>query len=156
MTQTHNNEGRDEIIECYDLDQLTEIANHGCVTGVANKHIYYKDTISFFDKYEAEILSTIEEQFGLELLYRMFEKSTACYDMYRNECTWLFIETVAQDVVNELEQIAEDEEQKIMEYMKPIEPKDSTNFYTSEDGELLERTGFNPAQSMTLNRYSQV
>tara|TARA_Y100001956_G_scaffold30126_1_gene29746 strand:+ start:1274 stop:1636 length:363 start_codon:yes stop_codon:yes gene_type:complete len=120
MTQTHNNEGRDEIIECYDLDQLTEIANHGCVTGVANKHIYYKDTISFFDKYEAEILSTIEEQLGREELYRTFERSTACYDMYRNECTWLFIELVAQDVVIQHEQIADEQEQVIMEYMLPV------------------------------------
>ena len=70
-------------------------------------------------------------------LYKLFEKSQACYDMYRNECTWMFIETVAQDVVNELEQIAEDEEKQIMEYMKPID-------------------GINPAQSMNLNRYSQV
>ena len=120
MTQTHNNEGRDAIIKCYDPNTLSEIANNGCVTGVANKHIYYKDTISFFDKYEAEILSTIEDVYGLELLYKTFEKSTACYDMYRNECTWLFIETVAQDVVNELDQIADDEEQLIMEYMKPV------------------------------------
>ena len=156
MPFPHNNLGKDEIIKCYDLNQLTEIANHGCVTGVASEHIYYSDTIHFFSKHEAEILSTIEEQYGRDELYKLFEKSQACYDMYRNECTWMFIETVAQDVVNELEQIAEDEEKQIMEYMKPIEPKDSTNFYTSEDGELLERTGFNPAQSMNLNRYSQV
>ena len=137
MPFPHNNLGRDEIIKCYDLNQLTEIANNGCITGVASEHIYYKDTIHFFSKHEAEILSTIEEQYGKDELYKLFEKSEACYDMYRNECTWLFIETVAQDVVNELDQIADDEEQLIMEYMKPID-------------------GINPPQSMNLNRYSQV
>ena len=155
MTQTHNNEGRDEIIECYDLDQLTTIANHGCASSVPHSHFTYEQTISFFDKYEAEILSTIEEQLGREELYKTFERSNACYDMYRNECTWLFIELAAQDVVIQHEQIADEQEQVIMDYML-TEPKDSTNFYTSEDGELLERTGFNSPQSMNLNRYSQV
>ena len=137
MTFPHNNLGRDEIIKCYDLNELTDIANNGCKNVAPHDHWNYKQTIHFFSKHEAEILSIIEEYYGVEELYKLFERSTACYDMYRNECTWLFIETVAQDVVNELDQIADDEEKQIMEYMKPID-------------------GINPAQSMNLNRYSQV
>ena len=149
MPFPHNNLGRDEIIKCYDLDQLTEIANNGCKSGVANEHIYYSDTIKFFAKHEAEILTVIEEQYGMSELYKLFEKSEACYDMYRNECTWLFIETVAQDVVNELDQIADDEEKLIMEYMKP-------GALLNHEESLLNHDGINPAQSMNLNRYSQV
>ena len=151
MTQTHNNEGRDAIIKCYDPNTLSEIASHGCVTGVASDHIHYHETISFFDKYEAEILEKIEDVYGKEMLYKTFERSTACYDMYRNECTWLFIETVAQDVITQLEQIAEDEEKQIVEYMKE---SISNNGYTLT--ELNNAAGINPPQSMTLDRYSQV
>ena len=41
--------------------------------------------------------------------------------MYRNECTWLFIENVATDVVidNEESQLAED--RLIEEYMQPVD-----------------------------------
>ena len=137
MTFPHNNEARNEIIKVYSTNELTEIANNGCVTGVATHHIYYKDTISFFDKYEAEILSEITDILGVDTLVSIFKEHDACYDAYRNDCTWTFIELVAMDVVNELEQIAEDEEKQIIEYMKPID-------------------GINPAQSMNLDRYSQV
>ena len=151
MPFPHNNLGRDEIIKCYDLNELTDIANNGCANCAPHSHHLYADTIHFFSKHEAEILTIIEEQYGMSELYKLFEKSQACYDMYRNECTWLFIETVAQDVVNELEQIAEDEEQLIMEYMKPIDnnPVDITNV-------IGMNSGLNHEKSMNLNRYSQV
>tara|TARA_B100000700_G_C14979486_1_gene825625 strand:- start:181 stop:636 length:456 start_codon:yes stop_codon:yes gene_type:complete len=151
MPFPHNNLGRDEIIKCYDLNELTDIANNGCANCAPHSHHLYKDTIHFFSKHEAEILTIIEEQYGMSELYKLFEKSQACYDMYRNECTWLFIETVAQDVVNQLEQIAEDEEQLIMEYMKPIDnnPVDITNV-------IGMNSGLNHEKSMNLNRYSQV
>lgn len=151
MPFPHNNLGRDEIIKCYDPNELTDIANNGCANCAPHSHHLYKDTIHFFSKHEAEILTIIEEQYGMSELYKLFEKSQACYDMYRNECTWLFIETVAQDVVNQLEQLAEDEEQLIMEYMKPIDnnPVDITNV-------IGMNSGLNHEKSMTLNRYSQV
>ena len=151
MPFPHNNLGRDEIIKCYDPNELTTIANHGCASSCPHSHHTYEQAIHFFSKHEAEILTVIEEQYGMTQLVMLFEKSQACYDMYRNECTWLFIETVAQDVVNELEQIAEDEEKQIIEYMKPIDnnPVDITNA-------IGMNSGLNHEKSMTLHRYSQV
>ena len=107
----HNNEGRNELLSTYDTETLSEVVNHGCKSGVCSEHIYYADTISFFDKYEGEILDLIHERYGVDELVSIFKRSDADYDMYRNECCWLFIENVASDVMQSLEneQLSEDE-----------------------------------------------
>ena len=130
----HNDEGRAEILTCYDLADLSEIADHGCSSGVCSEHIYYADTISFFDKYEAEVLDLIHIRYGTDELVSIFKRSEADYDMYRNECTWLFIENVAQDHIVELEQMESDQDATIAEYV-------STNAY-------------NMANSLTDTRYA--
>ena len=40
----------------YDIDTLREIVEHGCASGVAHDHIYYSETLAFFDNYEDEII----------------------------------------------------------------------------------------------------
>jgi len=117
----HNNEGRNQLLKDYDQEQMQAIADHGCKSGVCSEHIYYVDTIAFFDKYEAEILDLIHVRYGVDELVSIFKGCSACYDMYRNECTWLFIDNVATDVVidNEESQYAED--QLVEEYMKPFD-----------------------------------
>ena len=121
----HNNEGRNHLLKDYDQETMQEIADHGCASGVCNEHIYYADTIAFFDKYEGEILDLIHVRYGVDELVSIFKRSEACYDMYRNECCWLFIENVATDVVidNEESQLAED--RLIEEYMLPVELQES-------------------------------
>ena len=154
----HNNEGRNQLLKDYDQEQLQEIANHGCQSGVCSEHIYYADTIAFFDRYEGEILDLIHERYGVDELVSIFKRSEADYDMYRNECTWLFIENVATDVVidNEESQYAED--QQIEDYMKE---SISNNGYTLTElnkaaDDLLNLSIYNPPNSMTDQRYSQV
>ena len=154
----HNNEGRNQLLKDYDQEQLQEIANHGCESGVCNEHIYYADTIAFFDKYEGEILDLIHVRYGVDELVSIFKRSEACYDMYRNECCWLFIENVATDVVidNEESQLAED--RLIEEYMQPVDNYVDSLFngelqQSAED--LMSLSSYNPPNSMTLNRYSQ-
>ena len=153
----HNNEGRDELLSIYDQETMQEIADHGCSSGVCNEHILYADTIAFFDKYEGEILDLIHVRYGVDELVSIFERSAACYDMYRNECVWLFIENVATDVIidNEESQFAED--QLIEEYMQPANNYAESLF----DGKLKESVEdlmnlsvYNPPGSMNLNRYS--
>ena len=113
----HNNEGRDQLLKDYDLEQMQEIADHGCKSGVCSQHIYYADTIAFFDKYEGEILDTIIERWGTDELVSIFKRSDACYDMYRNECTWFFIQEVAQDVVQDNEEAELAQDEIIQQYM---------------------------------------
>ena len=151
----HNNEGRDKLLSTYDTETLSEIADHGCKSGVCSEHIYYADTIAFFDKYEGEILDLIHVRYGVDELVSIFKRSEACYDMYRNECCWLFIENVALDVIESLdnEQLSEDEQ--IESYMKE---EISNNGYTLSElnksaEQLMSISGVNPPNSMTLNRY---
>ena len=142
----HNNEGRDQLLKDYDQEQMQEIADHGCTSGVCSQHIYYADTIAFFDKYEGEILDLIHERYGVDELVSIFKRSEACYDMYRNECCWLFIENVAEDVTQTLENEQLNEDETIGNYM--------TELNEAAD-DLLNLSIYNPPNSMTLNRYSQ-
>ena len=152
----HNNEGRTQLLNDYDQEELQDIANHGCKSGVCNQHIYYADTISFFDKYEGEILDLVHERYGVDTLVEIFKRSDACYNMYRNECCWLFIENIAQDAVIEMEESEYAEDQQIEDYMKE---SISNNGYTltelNESAEdLMNLSVYNPPRSMTLDRYS--
>ena len=149
MSFPHNNEGRKVITDLYDFETCKEIVNNGCVSGVCSQHIYYADTITFFDKYEAEILSEITEILGVDTLVDIFKEHDACYDAYRNDCTWTFIELVAMDVVTEMERIEYEQEELIESYMLPVELKES-----AEDLMNLTITdGYNPHRSMNSNRY---
>ena len=151
----HNNEGRNKLLSTYDTETLSEIANHGCQSGVCSEHIYYGDTIAFFDKYEAEILDLIHERYGVDELVSIFKRSDADYDMYRNECCWSFIENVAQDVIESLENEQLSEDEMIESYMKE---NISNNGYTLSElnksaNDLMSISGVNPPNSMNLNRY---
>ncbi len=84
-----------EIMATYDKDQLKEIADHGCQSGVCSQHIYYGDTISFFEKYEDEILDYIESSYGTEFLVDLFKDADADLTTYKNNVTWCLIEMIA-------------------------------------------------------------
>ena len=156
----NNSNAFNEIVNTYDHEQMQEIADHGCKSGVCNEHIYYADTIAFFDKYEGEILDLIHVRYGVDELVSIFKRSEADYDMYKNECTWLFIENVATDVVidNEESQLAED--QQIEEYMQPVDnyKADYTlaDELTESARKIMNLSVYNPPKSMTDQRYSQV
>ena len=142
----HNNEGRNQLLKDYDQDELLSIADLGCKSGVCSQHIYYVDTIAFFDKYQGEILDLIHERYGVDELVSIFKRSEADYNMYRNECCWLFIENVAEDVIQTLEYEQQSEDEQIGNYM--------TELNEAAD-DLLNLSIYNPPNSMTLNRYSQ-
>ena len=143
---SHNNEGYNELVSTYDAQSMQEIADNGCASGVCNKHIHYVDTIAFFDKYEAEILDLIHIRYGVDTLVDIFKRSDACYDMYRNECCWMFIENVATDIVTTLEEEQYAEDKLIEEYMQPVDN-------TSTDSVI---EGYNPHRSMNPNRYLHI
>ena len=155
----HNNEGRNELLSIYDTNTLQDIVNNGCESGVCSKHIYYADTIAFFDKYEGEILDLIHVRYGVDELVSIFKRSEADYDMYRNECCWLFIENVAEDVMQTLEYEQQCEDEQIDDYMKQ---SISNNGYTLDElnksaDDLMNLSitqGHNPPRTLTLNRYS--
>tara|TARA_R100001082_G_scaffold1751_1_gene1571 strand:- start:316 stop:744 length:429 start_codon:yes stop_codon:yes gene_type:complete len=93
----------DSIRDTYDIDTLREIRDHGCVTGVAHDHIYYRDTIKFYDEYQDEIVDYIEDNVGAEVLTEIFERNSASLDLYKNDVVWTYIELVAGLLVDQYE-----------------------------------------------------
>ena len=96
--------GYDEIIATYDKETMAEIANHGCSSGVCFKHIYYGDTISFYDKYEDEILDYFTDYYDTDFLVNLFKDADASLAVYKNNVTWAYIEAVSFDVVSDIKE----------------------------------------------------
>ena len=120
----------DNIKAIYDYEECKDIARLGCSTGVCSQHIYYGDTIKFFDKYADQVHSYIKDILGVEAIVEIFKQNQGELDMYKNDMTWTFIELVASEVVDEKE------EQEL------------------NDDLIIE--GYNPSRSMTDTRYAQV
>ena len=95
----------DTIVNDYDLQTLNEIVHHGCQSGVCSKHIYYGDTISFYEKYEEELTTYFTDNYGVEFLVDLFKESLLGGDLthYKNAVCWAFIENVAFDVNDKVE-----------------------------------------------------
>ena len=93
----------DSIRDTYEIEDLKEIVNNGCQSGVCFKHIYYADTIEFFNKYPDEITEYIVDNFGTDFLANIFTANNAVLDHYINDVVWCYIECIAEQIVNEYE-----------------------------------------------------
>ena len=93
----------DSIKSQYDIDTLRDIVNHGCVSGVAHEHIYYSDTVSFFDNNEDEICEYVSDTLGGELLEDIWNNNPCNITGYKNDTVWTFVELVASQLIDEFE-----------------------------------------------------
>ena len=93
----------EQIKEDYDYEDAKEIVNHGCQSGVCFKHIYYADTIEFFNKYPDEITSYLVDNFGTEFLADIFTANDCNIDWYLNDVVWCYIEMICSQIVEEFE-----------------------------------------------------
>ena len=91
------------VKESYDIDTLKEIVEHGCVSGVAHDHIYYSETLSFFDNYEDEIVEYIADTLGGEFNEELWTNNPCNITGYKNDTVWTFVELVASQLVDEYE-----------------------------------------------------
>jgi len=91
----------EKILSVYDKEELKEIADHGCQSGVCSEHIYYADTISFYEEYEDELLDYITDNYGFEHLVKFFEESSGSLRHYKNSIVWCFIEMIAFEAVED-------------------------------------------------------
>ena len=94
------NDAYDEIIATYDKETMEEIASHGCSSGVCFKHIYYGDTVRFYDKYEDEIIDYFTDYYDDDFLVGLFKDANASLDLYKNYVTWAYIEAISMDVIS--------------------------------------------------------
>ncbi len=91
------------IKETYDIETLREIRDHGCVSGVAHDHIYYSETLPFFDEFEDEIIDYIGDTLGGEFNDELWMNNPCNITGYKNDTVWCFIELVASLLVDEYE-----------------------------------------------------
>ena len=110
------------IKDMYSIETLKEIADHGCQSGVCSQHIYYGDTVQFYDTYENEIIPYFIDQYDVEFLVDLFKESLLGGDLtiYKNSVCWAFIESVACIAVDEEDERLRLEDTKIEEYMQPL------------------------------------
>ena len=93
----------EQIKADYDYEDAKQIVTSGCQSGVCFKHIYYADTIEFFNKYPDEITEYIVDNFGTEFLANIFTANDCNLDWYLNDVVWCYIECIAGQIVDEYE-----------------------------------------------------
>ena len=101
----------DNIKATYDYETCKEIVDHGCQSGVCSEHIYYGDTIKFFEKYENEVVQYISDVLEPDTLGELHKDSNYDQRTFKNNLVWTFIELVAMEVVDakEEQEIRDDE-----------------------------------------------
>ena len=67
---------------------------------MCTKHVYYGDTIKFYDTYEVQILDDLVLNYGYDLLIDLFKENNANLTWYKNAVVWAFIELVAFEEVD--------------------------------------------------------
>ena len=103
-----------KIKETYTVEEFKEIANHGCQSGVCSQHIYYADTIKFFDNYEEEIMDYFTDNYDADFLVNLFKDADASLRIYKNAVTWAYIEAISMDVISDVLDPKEELGNKIM------------------------------------------
>ena len=89
----------------YDIDTLREIRDHGCSSGVANNHIYYRQTVKFFDEHEDEIFECIADTLGGEYNEEIWNRNPCHINGYKNDIVWVYIELVSDELIQQYESI---------------------------------------------------
>ena len=93
----------DVIKNDYTIDELNDIVEHGCASGCANNHIYYSDTVRFFDLYSDDICEYIRDAIGSEFLTETFDNNEGNLTGYKNDIVWTFIELYAMELIDNID-----------------------------------------------------
>ena len=98
----------DTIFDMYSYEDFKEIVQHGCQSGVCHQHIYYGDTVKFFETYPDEITGRIKDTLGVEVITDNYKDNDGDWNAHMNDMTWMFIELVAMSVVDDYEDAVTD------------------------------------------------
>ena len=98
---TEYKSAKETILGTYSEEELQDIVDHGCASGCAKNHIYYTETVKFFEKYSDEIEDYIREGLGAEELVLIRENNEGNLEGYKNDCAWTYIELLAIETVEE-------------------------------------------------------
>ena len=121
----------DTIFDEYDYETFKEISMHGYGYVGCGQHISDANAIKFFETYPDEVTQRIKDNFGVQVIIDNYKENDANWDAHMRDLTWMFIELVAMQVV------------------------DDTEAQELEDDEIS-GSYFNPPRSMSESRYAQV
>ena len=89
-----------------DLDEVKDVAKHGCEAGVSG-FIYYKETRKFFEEHEDEIEEIMNEiYFGDNYFKEITGDDYMPIYQLINKIVWIVVETYCQDKLNQAEESA--------------------------------------------------
>ena len=88
---------------------LSEIVEHGCVSGIVGELIYYKDTLAFYEKHKEEINKLLYEvledigEYNLKAIFKDFdEQDPLCIEAHnQNLLSWFGFEETVCRIYNE-------------------------------------------------------
>ncbi len=99
---TINNNASKEILESYTSEQLKLIAELGCISGKANKHLQLEEAEKFYDENQQEIKETLSTQFGEDYLEESKKRVGGENEHWKHRAVWRFIEIIAQERINQI------------------------------------------------------
>ena len=87
--------------DTYAIEELKEIAEYGCESGVAGGMVYYNETCALYDKHAEELHDVLwhyEKDFGV--LPEYIIKHLGDLTGFKNAMVWFVAEFYAQDMVS--------------------------------------------------------
>jgi hypothetical protein len=82
---------------------MSNVLNHGCVSGIVSELIYYYQTEKFFDTFKDEI-NDLAHSLSEELYGNSFELyHNLNYECSKNSLSWFAFEEITRILANELE-----------------------------------------------------
>ena len=90
------------LFNTYDRQELQEIAQHGCASGVSGGMIYYSETCDLYDKHAQELHGVVgqyEQETGVlpEYIIKYLGDLTG----FKNAIVWFVAEYYAQEMTSE-------------------------------------------------------
>ena len=102
MTTSFNTSFKQWLKDTYDREELQEIAEHGCASGVAGGMIYYRETCALYDKYAEELHAVLGNYLDLtgEQLPSYISGYLGDLTGFKNAMVWFVAEVYAQEMTN--------------------------------------------------------
>ena len=88
-----------------DLDEVKDVANHGCEAGVSG-FIYYYETKAFFEEHQDEIEQYIDDNYGWKLFMEEEGRYSLSVRELINTLVWWTVESYCTTKLNEFESVA--------------------------------------------------
>ena len=89
-----------EILEKdYSLEEFKNFATYGCASCPPNNHWNYSQTYEFYNEFEADILTTLEDIHGENPFITFGPKCESLREL-TNSIVWCYIETISHHIID--------------------------------------------------------